>query len=94
VGLIRDRLARPAASIGLAVLAAALLVGVLVRSGHRFDDRLADDEFELGFALDHSTTPAIGFWLMMVVLAALVAGNAVALVRAWRPRRFVEPDRS
>jgi len=81
--LIRERMARHALSVGLAVLATALLAGAVVRATSRIGEALRNiAEQPETAAFDVSLR--YGFWLCVAVLAALTVGHALALVRAWR----------
>jgi hypothetical protein len=81
--LIRERMARHALSVGLAVLATALLAGAVVRAISRIEEamRAIAEQAETA-AFDVSIR--YGFWLCVAVLAVLTVGHALALVRAWR----------
>jgi hypothetical protein len=82
-GLVRERLARHALASGLAVLAAAMLSGAVVRAMSRINDALrsiTEEQGTDGYAVDIR----YGFWLCVAVLGALTVGHALALVRAWR----------
>jgi hypothetical protein len=81
--LVRERMARHALSMGLAVLATALLAGAVARAISRIEEALRNiAEQPETAAFDVSLR--YGFWLCLAVLAALIAGHGFALVRAWR----------
>jgi hypothetical protein len=81
--LIRERLARHASAIGVAVLAGALLVAAYLRAAGAIDDGMVVLGEAAGTPLAHTTAPAVGFWLMIGTLNLLVIGHAMALARAW-----------
>ncbi len=84
-GVVRERLARHAGGTGLAVLAIALLVAAELSSISKLKDVRATRIADLaGTELTGPTQPRVGFWLAVATLALLVAGNALALGRAWR----------
>jgi hypothetical protein len=81
--LVRERMARHALSVGMAVLATALLAAAVVRATSRIEEALRNiAEQPETAAFDVSLR--YGFWLCVAVLAALTVGHAFALVQAWR----------
>jgi hypothetical protein len=81
--LIRERMTRHASALGIAVLSGALLVATFLRAAHAVDQDLVLVRDGVGRSVPHTTTPAVGFWLMIGTLALLVIGHAMALARAW-----------
>jgi hypothetical protein len=81
--LVRERMARHGLSVGLAVLAIALLSGAVVRAISRIEEALRNVA-EQPDAAAFDVSLRYGFWLCVAVLAALTVGHALALVRAWR----------
>jgi hypothetical protein len=86
-GLVRARLLRHSAGAGLAAVVAALLVAAQLRVFDRVDTAQRTvvagvDPAELGGPW--TVTTRAGFWLAVGTAVALLAGHAVALVRAWR----------
>jgi hypothetical protein len=83
-GLVRERLARHALAIGLAVLATALLAGAVVRATSSVDEALRAISDQPDISAAYEVDLRYGFWLCVGLLAALAVGHGLALVRAWR----------
>lgn len=93
--LIRERLARHGLGTGLAVFAAALLVGAVLRAPARVDAamRKVADGPTLTDPIPTEVETRYGFWLAIVGLGALAVGHAALLVRAWKaPAAPPEPQ--
>jgi hypothetical protein len=94
VSLVRDRRLGHGLAIALALGAAALLTGAVLRAGPRVDDALTElnEGNDLPEALSWDVHLQYGFWLAMAALVGLAAGHAVALVRTRGQPAPVEDD--
>jgi len=86
VGLLRRRRLRHGAAGAAAVAAAALIVGAIVRVPGHVDAFIANVAGAEGMPEGVTATSHIryGFWLALVTLVGLAAGNGFALLRAQR----------
>jgi len=85
--LLRERLFRHAAGLGLAVLAAGTLAGAEIQALNDLVDKyrpIVTDLVDAQIAGTEYVHTQIGFWLAFYALVALAIGHAVALLVAWR----------
>lgn len=86
VGLLRGRLARHSVAAGLALVAGCLLTAAVARAPERAEN--AWREFAESANLLEPITPEThiryGFWLVLALLATLLVGHVVAILRIAR----------
>jgi hypothetical protein len=86
VGLLRSRRVRHGAAAAAAVAAVALAVAAIMRVPGHVDRFLANVSGAEGLPAGMTTSNTIryGFWLALITLVGLAAGNGFALLRAQR----------
>jgi hypothetical protein len=85
--LLRERLFRHAAGLGLAVLAAGTLAGAEIQALGDLVDKyrpIVTDLVDAQIAGTEYVHTRVGFWVAFYGLVALAIGHAVALLLAWR----------
>jgi hypothetical protein len=92
--LLRERLFRHAAGLGLAVLAAGTLAGAEIQALNALVDKyrpIVTDLVDAQIAGNEYVHTRPGFWLAFYALVALAVGHAVALLVAWRATSDAAP---